>query len=380
MTGIHSRAGTTGAAGASGVRTAARTTNGATPRDRALLGLAARLAESGPLADPNPRVGAVISHDGAVVGRGWHLGAGTAHAEAMALAEAGRLAAGATALVTLEPCAHHGRTPPCAAALVDAGIARVVYAVADPTATAGGGAEFLRRAGLDVVGPVGGTAAADLNQHWDFAMRARRPFVTVKLAGTLDGRVAAPDGSSRWITGPAARALVHAGRATAGAVVVGTGTALADDPSLTVRDDRDRPMPRQPLRIVVGHRDLPAAHRVRGAGFHQLRTHDPHRVLEFAVARQVHHLWLEGGPTLAAAFVRAGLVDELQLHLAPALLGDGPPLLGSLGIDTIADTLRFRRIGCAAVGEDVVLRLAPITTPPEDPKSQPTSQQGKESS
>lgn len=325
------------------------------PIDRALLRRAARLAECGPAADPNPRVGAIVSRDGIVLGQGWHRVAGTPHAEVVALAEAGDAAAGAVAHVTLEPCAHRGRTPPCVRALLDAGIGKVVYAVADPTRAAGGGAATLRAAGVEVIGPVPGTAAHDLNPHWDFSVRHGRPFVTLKLATTLDGRVAAADRTSRWITGREARIDVHRRRATAGAIAVGTGTLIADDPSLTVRDEHDRPLPRQPLRLGVGTRELPTGLRARGPGFHQLSTHAPREVLEFLASEQVHHLWLEGGPTLAAAFVRAGLVDELLVYVAPMLLGTGPSSFGSLGIDTISAARRLRPLGRQPLGEDLLL-------------------------
>lgn len=334
----------------------------ADPRDRVLLRRAAQLALAGPSADANPRVGAIISSHGIVHGRGWHRGAGTPHAESAALAEAGSSAAGAVAHVTLEPCAHHGRTPPCAQALIDAGISKVVYAVADPTRAAGGGATMLRAAGVEVVGPVDGTAATDLNPHWEFSMRHGRPFVTLKLASTLDGRVAAADGSSRWITGEAARRDVHRRRATAGAVAVGTGTLVADDPSLTVRDELDRPLERQPLRVGVGTRRLPTGLRADGPGFHQLSTHDPAEVLAFLAGEQVHHLWLEGGPTLAAAFVRAGLVDELLVYVAPLLLGEGRPLLAPLGITTISAARRLCPTGRRVLGDDLLLSFG---IPPE---------------
>ena len=205
-------------------------------RDTALVRRALELAVLGPQADPNPRVGAVIvDRDGAVVGEGHHRGAGTPHAEVDALARAGERARGGTAYVSLEPCNHTGRTGPCARALLDAGVARVVHAQSDPGALTGGGADTLRAAGVEVVGGVLKDEALALNRAWTFAIVHGRPMVTWKFAATLDGRSAAADGSSAWITGPLARADVHDLRAECDAVLVGTGTVLADDPHLTVR-------------------------------------------------------------------------------------------------------------------------------------------------
>ncbi len=205
-------------------------------RDVALVRRALSLAVLGPEVDPNPRVGAVVlDRDGAVVGEGFHRGAGSPHAEVEALAQAAGRARGGTVYVTLEPCNHTGRTGPCAQALVDAGVRRVVHAQADPGAASGGGADTLRAAGVEVVGGVLAEEALALNQAWTFAVVHGRPRVTWKFAATLDGRSAAADGSSAWITGPLARADVHDLRAGCGAVLVGTGTVLADDPHLTVR-------------------------------------------------------------------------------------------------------------------------------------------------
>ena len=251
-------------------------------RDTALVRRALELAVLGPQADPNPRVGAVIvDRDGAVVGEGHHRGAGTPHAEVDALARAGERARGGTAYVSLEPCNHTGRTGPCARALLDAGVARVVHAQSDPGALAGGGADTLRAAGVEVVGGVLEDEALALNRAWTFAIVHGRPMVTWKFAATLDGRSAAADGSSAWITGPLARADVHDLRAECDAVLVGTGTVLADDPHLTVRHADGTLRGRQPLRVVMGLRPPPPTARVLDAAAPTLvlPTRDPAEAL-----------------------------------------------------------------------------------------------------
>ncbi|AKU16735.1 bifunctional diaminohydroxyphosphoribosylaminopyrimidine deaminase/5-amino-6-(5-phosphoribosylamino)uracil reductase RibD [Luteipulveratus mongoliensis] len=336
-------------------------TVGLTQQDAALLSRAVELAAQGRLADPNPRVGAVIlSAQGEVVGEGWHHGAGTPHAEVVALQAAGDRASGGTAYVSLEPCSHEGRTPPCTRALLAAGVRRVVFAQADPSPVAGGGAELLRSQGIDVTGPVSGTGAEDLNRPWAFSAVHGRPFVTWKVGSTLDGRVAALDGTSRWITSAGARADVHRRRATAGAILVGTGTVLTDDPSLTVRDAEDRPVGVQPLRVVMGERDVPADARVNGPGeVWHARTHSAEVVLKTLQDKGIRHLWLEGGPTVAAAFLRAGLVDEALVYVAPTLLGDGPSLVASLGVPTLSAAHHLELLDIEQLGQDVRLRLRP---------------------
>jgi diaminohydroxyphosphoribosylaminopyrimidine deaminase/5-amino-6-(5-phosphoribosylamino)uracil reductase len=318
---------------------------------------------------PNPRVGCVLlAPDGSVVAEGFHRGAGTAHAEADALARAGAAARGTTAVVTLEPCAHTGRTGPCAQALVAAGIARVVFAQSDPNPIAAGGADLLRAAGIEVVGGVLSPESLALNEFWTHAVTHGRPFVTWKAASTLDGRTAAADGTSRWITSPEARADVHVLRAEVGAIVVGTGTVLADDPHLAARRDGAPTSGPQPLRVVVGERDIPPGARVLddAAPTLHLRTHDPHEVLSVLHDLEVRHALLEGGATLAAAFVRAGLVDAVRWYVAPALLGSGPAALGDAGMSTIADALRLRIIDVARVGADIRIDARVLRAPQED--------------
>jgi diaminohydroxyphosphoribosylaminopyrimidine deaminase / 5-amino-6-(5-phosphoribosylamino)uracil reductase len=313
---------------------------------------------------PNPRVGCVIlDAAGAVVATGHHAGAGTPHAEVAALRQAGEAARGGTAVVTLEPCRHTGRTGPCVAALVGAGLARVVYAQPDEDPLARGGARALREAGLDVEGGVMTEEAERLNPAWTFAVRHRRPLVTWKYAATLDGRSAAADGSSQWITSLTARRDVHRRRAGCDAIVVGTGTVLADDPWLTVRDDGGGLAPTQPLRVVVGRSELPADARVLDGAAETvlLRTHDPHEVLDTLFARDRRHVWLEGGPTLAGAFLRHGLVDEVVAYLAPVLLGAGRHALDDAGISTLCDAIRLDVDDATWLGPDLRLTGRPRT-------------------
>ncbi|MFN8170009.1 MAG: bifunctional diaminohydroxyphosphoribosylaminopyrimidine deaminase/5-amino-6-(5-phosphoribosylamino)uracil reductase RibD [Candidatus Nanopelagicales bacterium] len=305
---------------------------------------------------PNPRVGCVLlAPDAAVVAEGFHRGAGTPHAEVDALSRAGDRARGATAVVTLEPCDHTGRTGPCSEALLAAGVARVVVAQLDPNPVAAGGARRLRAAGVEVETGLLAAQAEALNPAWTFAVTHGRPFVTWKTASTLDGRIAAADGTSRWITSAEARAEVHGLRASVDAVVVGTGTVLADDPHLAVRRDGEVAPGAQPLRVVVGLRDVPPTARVLddAAPTLHLRTHDPVEALADLHAREVRHVLLEGGPTLAAAFVRAGVVDAVRWYVAPALLGSGAAALGDAGMSTIAQALRLQVTDVARVGADV---------------------------
>lgn len=310
---------------------------------------------------PNPPVGAVIlDTDGLIAGVGATSPVGGPHAEVMALGVAGDRARGGTAVVTLEPCNHTGRTGPCTAALIEAGIERVVYAVTDPNPQAAGGADTLRAAGVDVLGGVG----ADLVERtslraWLHRQRTGRAHVTWKFAASLDGRSAAADGTSQWITGPEARALVHLERAKLDAIVVGTGTVLADDPWLTAREPDGSLADRQPLRVVVGEREIPRSSRVLddAAETLVLRTRDPHEVLAALADRP--DVLLEGGPHLAGAFLEAGLIDRVHAFLSPVLLGAGAAAVEDAGVGTIAQALRFTRESVDAVGPDLLLTLVP---------------------
>jgi len=337
--------------------------------------------------NPNPSVGAVVlDTDGRVVGDGWHHAAGQPHAEVEALAAAGDRARGGTLVVTLEPCRHTGRTGPCTRAVQDAGIARVVYAVGDPNDPAAGGAAELRAAGVDVEGGVLAAEAERDNAAWLLAHRRRRPHVTWKYAATLDGRTAAADRTSRWITGQAARADVHRERALADAVVVGIGTILADDTMLTVRD---HPTSRQPLRVVVdGTARTPVSARIlddtaptliavgtdadddrvntlvkQGAEVVRLPRAagriDLSALLAALHERDVNIVLIEGGATLAASFVAERLVDRVVGYHAPALLGAGPPVLGEAGISTLADALRLSVTDVTRLGDDVRIEAVP---------------------
>jgi diaminohydroxyphosphoribosylaminopyrimidine deaminase/5-amino-6-(5-phosphoribosylamino)uracil reductase len=291
---------------------------------------------------PNPVVGAVLVRDGFVVGEGWHERAGGPHAEVVALDAAGEDARGATLFVSLEPCAHHGRTPPCADALVAAGVARVVAAVGDPNPkTDGSGFERLRAAGVEVEQPGGELEWQARVQNEAFRVWAaeRRPFVVYKAAVTLDGRVTVP--GSRWVTGEESRRRVHELRASMDAVAVGMGTVRADDPQLTARGVAAE---RQPRRLAFGRGPLP-----EGSGL-ELLSGPLDQELERLAEEGVQSLLLEGGPTLATSFLAAGLVDKLVLFVAPTVSGSGPRFLGE-----IAGPLELSHQRAERIGDDVLL-------------------------
>jgi diaminohydroxyphosphoribosylaminopyrimidine deaminase/5-amino-6-(5-phosphoribosylamino)uracil reductase len=293
---------------------------------------------------PNPRVGCVLlDAAGRTIAEGYHRGAGTLHAEADALARAGTSARGATAVVTLEPCNHTGRTGPCSEALVAAGVRRVVVAQRDTNPVATGGTETLRAAGIEVEHGLLADEARELNRVWSFAVEHARPFVTWKFATTLDGRSAAADGTSRWVSSPAARLDTHRLRALCDTMLVGSHTVEVDDPHLTVRDAAGVPTARQPLRVVMGERDLDPGRRIFDAAAQtlHLRTRDPEAALKDLFARDRQHVFLEGGPTLAAAFLVADLVDEVVTYVSPMLLGSGRSAVGDLGITTVSEALHL---------------------------------------
>jgi len=303
----------------------------------------------------NPRVGCVIVDDSGVVGEGYHRGAGTAHAEVDALGRCVRSPRGATAVVTLEPCAHVGRTGPCSQALIEAGVARVVFAQSDPTPEASGGAEALCEAGVVVESGVLRVEAESINADWTFMKSRGRPFVILKLAGSLDGRVDSAGPDRLLLTGPEAQARVHALRAEVDAIAVGSGTLVADDPRLTVRQASN---PSRPLRVVLGVTAVPDEARVRDgeAEFLQIVERDPRAALAALAARGIQRLLLEGGPTVAAAYLEAGVVDEVRWFVSPLLVGQGTSALSGLTSQIALDV-----ISVDVVGEDVCIRGVPAT-------------------
>jgi diaminohydroxyphosphoribosylaminopyrimidine deaminase / 5-amino-6-(5-phosphoribosylamino)uracil reductase len=339
---------------------------------------ALELARMPSFTSPNPRVGAVVVRDGEVIGEGFHEGAGTLHAEAAALA--GIDARGATLYVNLEPCSHHANTPPCAPALVEAGIVRVVAAIEDPDErVAGSGFAHLRNNGVEVTIGVLADEARAMNAAFLHQRSTGRPLVTLKLAMTIDGRLAAADGTSKWITGEEARAFVHRRRAEADAVMVGSGTVIADDPSLTARDVAST---RQPARVIVDSSgSVRSGAKVFGPGADVIvatsnaAPHDVHtewkeagaevlvlpgegRVdLDALVTELGRRGWLEiyceGGARLGSALLRDGLVDRLELHHGAALTGAGPQLQ-DLGVGTMSEALRFSLVDVVRAGDDLI--------------------------
>lgn len=343
--------------------------------------------------DPNPRVGCVVVRDGRVTGEGWHRRSGEPHAEPRALAAAGAEARGATAYVSLEPCAHHGRTPPCVEALIRAGVARVVYAVDDPDPrVAGRSAALLRAAGIEVSSGVLASEAIMLNAGFMQRMRSGRPRVTVKLAASLDGRTAMADGESKWITGTPAREDVQWLRACSGAVLTGSRTLLADDPGLNVRREDLAAECLQPWRAVADSRlvtqpdarilgeddravifttqppDAAAAQALsrRGARVECVAADAGGHCDLPAVLRRLGELGandvlVEAGPRLVGALAQAGLVDVWVIYLAPRLLGDlARGMLTLPGLVRLADAPQLRWQDCRRVGEDVRLTLTPV--------------------
>lgn len=355
--------------------------------DHAHMAHALRLAERGAwTTKPNPMVGCVIAHGQRVVGEGFHQYAGQPHAEVLALDQAGARARGATVYVTLEPCAHIGRTGPCADALVAAGVSRVVAAMRDPFPQVdGAGFEKLRAAGIAVQVGLLEAQVRELNRGFISHVVRGRPWLRVKLGASVDGRTAMASGESKWITGAAARADVQRWRARSGAILTGARTVLADDPSLTARPEEDRPVV-PPLRVVLDatlasldhvrvqagdaptlylHGPLPT--RVADHGrvhFEQIPLHEGRLDLRAVLAALARHrvceVQVEAGATLSGALMAAGLVDELLLYLAPTLLGDGArPLLSHLGIAALAEQQRLRVVDERRVGADLRLLLRP---------------------
>lgn len=341
---------------------------------------ALELAAHGPAFGVNPQVGCVLVNDrGEIVAEGWHRGAGTAHAEVDALSKLPQRdgapdAAGLTAFVTLEPCNHTGRTGPCSEALIAAGVSRVEFAVSDPGQQSGGGADTLRASGVETNGGLLADEVAEFIRPWLTAARLQRPFVTVKWASSLDGRAAANDGTSQWITGPEARAHVHEQRAKADAIVVGTGTALADDPSLTARDADGELFEHQPVPVVIGERPIPVTARIfeHPLGAIETGTRDLSAVLERLFARDIRRVFVEGGPTLASEFIKAGLADEFLVYLAPVVIGGSKTATTDVGVATMADLPRLEITAVERLGDDVLIVARPADpTHPAHPEPQP---------
>jgi diaminohydroxyphosphoribosylaminopyrimidine deaminase/5-amino-6-(5-phosphoribosylamino)uracil reductase len=360
-----------------------------TPHDARCMADAIRLAWRGRYtAHPNPRVGCVISANDRIVGRGWHRAAGEAHAEINALADAGAAARGGTAYVSLEPCVHHGRTPPCTEALIEAGIARVVAAVPDPhPRVAGKGCEALSAAGVTVDVGLMAAEARRLNEGFFSRVERGRPFVRLKLAASVDGATAMTSGESQWITGPAARRDVQRLRAASGAILTGTGTVIDDDPSLTVRDID---VPSQPLRVVLDSRlrtppdrrmlslagitlicciDAAARGPLEAAGAEILKVPaDGNRVsvvpvLEELAVREINDLLVECGPILAGSLLGAGLVDELVIYQSPHIMGSQTrPMFATPTLEALADRHRLAVTDVRRVGADTRITARPTDT------------------
>jgi diaminohydroxyphosphoribosylaminopyrimidine deaminase/5-amino-6-(5-phosphoribosylamino)uracil reductase len=325
------------------------------------------LASRGPAVGENPQVGCVLLNSGgSIVAEGWHRGVGTAHAEVDALSKLPTIdghpdARGLTAIVTLEPCNHTGRTGPCSVALLSAGIERVIFATSDPGPLAGGGAERLTIGGVEVTGGLLRAEAEEFQHKWLTAVRLRRPYITVKWASTLDGRAAAEDGTSQWITGAAARQRVHEQREASDAILVGTGTALADDPSLTARGDAGELMEHQPTAVVIGKRPIPANAKLRShpGGFIEFHDHDLGGAMSTLFEHGIRRLYVEGGPTLESALIAAGLVDEYAIYLAPALLGGEQLAIRNLGVASMQAIHRLEIRGVEQLGNDLLITARP---------------------
>ena len=334
----------------------------------AVMRRAIELAARGPAHDINPHVGcAVLNTSGEIIAEGWHQGSGTPHAEIDALSKiTAEQAAGSTFVVTLEPCNHTGKTGPCSQALIDAGVGTVVYAATDPGHASSGGAKRLTDAGITVIP---GVLENDVNvflEEWMTAATLHRPHVTVKWASSLDGRVAAADGTSQWITGSASLEHVHRQRSKADAIVVGTGTVSADNPSLTARMPSGELYADQPIPVVIGTREIPRDAKI----FQHPHTpiietsHDLSAALTDMYERGIRSVYVEGGPTLISAFIAAGLVDRYYIFQAPTLLGGPFTAVGDVGISTLSKRLNLHIDSAEHSGADLFITAHP--QPQED--------------
>jgi len=307
---------------------------------------------------PNPVVGAVVvSPEGTIIGEGFHVGGD--HAEVVALSqcdEQGNMTLGATIFVSLEPCNHTGKRPPCTQAILEAGISRVVFAVRDPNPVAMGGAETLRAHGIETVEHVLAEESAYVNRAWLHKIAKARPFITWKIASSFDGFTAAADGTSQWITSEESRSFVQSMRAESDAIVIGTGTALADNPSLIPKND-----PRRPLRVVMGERSIPTEARINSDEAETLyvRSREVKKLVAATTERGLNSILLEAGPTLGSALLTEGLVDEIYWFQAPALFGNGQKAIDDISVQTLSQALELRILNSSMIGPDLLTILIP---------------------
>lgn len=320
---------------------------------------AMELSLLGPKYGANPQVGAVILDENLnIIAEGFHKGAGSAHAEVNALQQLEVVPAGATAVVTLEPCNHQGRTGPCAKALIDAGISRVVFGASDPGDASANGAKTLQQAGVEVIGDLFADEITAQQKTWFTATNLKRPFITLKWAQTLDGRSAASDKTSKWISGTESRNHVHKMRSEIDAIIVGTSTAILDDPELTARKEDGSLYEHQPMRIIIGERTLPSNLRVFNdlAETEAFATRDLKDVIDKLYEKQFKHVLVEGGAKLISAFLEAGLFDEILVYQAPLLVGGTNVAVEELGISTMQDGLQLSFTEVSRLGQDVFIR------------------------
>jgi diaminohydroxyphosphoribosylaminopyrimidine deaminase/5-amino-6-(5-phosphoribosylamino)uracil reductase len=302
---------------------------------------------------PNPIVGAVItSATGEFISEGFHQGAD--HAEVIAIKGAKEIPTGSTLYVSLEPCNHYGKTPPCVDAIIESGIKKVIYAISDPNPVAAGGSERLRSAGIEVVAGIGEVQAIHENRAWLTKIEKGRPRITWKIASTMDGKVTAADGSSKWITGELARTDVAKIRSQADAIVTSTATVIADDPLLTSKG-----FGKNPIRIVMGISEIKGTSQILGADAETvlIKSHDFSELISLADDRGFNQLLIESGPTLGTALLRADLIDEIILFQAPTFLGSGKPSIGDLGISNISARLDFDITDVEVIGADLKITL-----------------------
>ena len=323
---------------------------------------ALELASLSPLYGENPQVGAVLINDaGEIIAEGWHKGAGTPHAEIDALknlAAKNLTADGLTAVVTLEPCNHTGKTGPCAQALIEAGVKKVVFGTYDPGKTEGGGRFTLEEAGVEVVSDILRDQCVQLTAPWFTNKFETRPYVVIKWAASIDGRTAAADGTSKWITGTEAREDVHARRAASQAILVGTNTVELDDPELTARKADGSLYETQPLRVIVGERELNSGARVFNADAEtvQYKTRDLNSVMQKLFERGIRQVFVEGGAQLESALIEADLADEFLIYVAPKLIGGPATAIREIGVSKIADSVDLEFIETKKLGADILIR------------------------